>query len=83
MQRKTARMGRPKTATAKVAYQIRLEQDEGVALEALVERRKLEAAKVGATASAAAVLRAIVRSALLAEGLLPADPPKAPRKAKR
>lgn len=67
-------MGRPPSATEKVAVQIRLELDEAEALEALVERRRRAAADVGATVSAAAVLRAIVRHALIAEGLLPTTP---------
>lgn len=66
------KIGRPPSATEKVAVQIRLEVDEAKALDVLVERRRRAAADVGATVSAAAVLRAIVRKALMDEGLLSA-----------
>ena len=57
-------------AADKRAFQVRLEPDEGDALEELVKRRAAAAAASGATVSASGVLRAIVRKTLVEEGLL-------------
>jgi hypothetical protein len=66
---KAGRSGRPK-APERRAFQVRLEADEAEALDALVERRRAEAAESGASVSASGVLRAIARAALIEEGLL-------------
>lgn len=68
---RAGRSGRPGSGE-KVAYQVRLSPDEAAAFDRLVERRAAETEEAGATASASGVLRAIVRKALLEEGLLPA-----------
>jgi hypothetical protein len=69
---KAGRSGRKKSAPGPVtvAHQVRLVGDEAAAFAALLERRKAEASRVGARASAASLLRGIVRAALIAEGLL-------------
>jgi hypothetical protein len=87
---KAGRSGRPAGATEKRAYQVRLEIVEADAFDVLVQRRDAEATQAGATANASRVLRALVRKALIEEGLLPesgsgplAEPSPPKGKAKR
>jgi hypothetical protein len=71
-------VGRPRSATAKVVVQARLELDEIDAFDRMVADRM----RLAATANRASVLRALVRAALIDEGYL-AAPAKAKKKAPR